>query len=264
MEDQQMLSGGVMSGILSACFWLALLVNLVAISLGESKIELVSKALLMPTLALFLWSSRREAGISDVRFLLFGLILAFVGDILLAAPENQPGMFFLSGMSAFLLMHVLLIKHYLKIRALKGLSSMPNLPIMFLVFAVAVVLIDVITASAPRNLFFPLIVFGMTLATSTGMSAQAFERLSRRDSFLTVSGAGFVMASDALLGLGLGSGKIFTGQPQLVMLTCGAGMFLIVSGTIATLNGRHEKTDQESGLVGVVEEDARTNQAQTS
>jgi uncharacterized membrane protein YhhN len=126
---------------------------------------------------------------------------------------------------------------------------------MFILFAVAVVLIDVITSAAPRPLFFPLIIFGMTLATSTGMSAQAFERLTEPRAAMTVIGAILLMGSDITLGLGLTEKYHFPGLSTLVMLTYGTGMYLIVRGTLETMKRRKKKSGQASDPTGDFEED---------
>lgn len=236
-------------------FGLLLLIDIVAISLEERPVEFVAKALLMPCLALYLWSSVSRRGLRWTRFLFIGILLAFIGDVMLAIAADDTGVFFLLGMGAFLVMHALLIKHYLRIRDLNNLNTLPNLPVMFLIFAVAVVLIDVITSTTARSLFFPLILFGMTLAASTGMSAQAFDKLGEKRALLTVIGALLVMASDVVLGIGLNPANRFAGQSQIVMLTYGIGMLLIVQGTLETIRRRKIKSGQAGNPTGDFEED---------
>ena len=236
-------------------FGLLLLTDVVAISLQERAIEFVAKAFLMPCLALYLWSSVGNRGLGGARFLFIGILFAFIGDVMLAIDSGDTGVFFLLGMAAFLVMHALLIKHYLRIRDLNNLNTLPNLPVMFLIFAVAVVLIDAITSTTPQSLFFPLILFGMTLAASTGMSAQAFDKLGERRALLTVIGALLVMASDVVLGIGLNPENRFTGQSQIVMLTYGLGMLLIVQGTLETIRRVKRKSGQAEQPTGDFEED---------
>lgn len=236
-------------------FALSLLTNLLSIWFEIRPAEFVSKILLMPTLAGYLWTSVSPRGLRWARFLGMGLGFALIGDILLFISNSGTAPAFLLGMGAFLLMHGCFIKHYLRIRDLNGLTTLPNLPVMFLLFAVAVVLIDIITTAAPRSLFLPLIVFGMTLATSTGMSAQAFGKLSEARAYYTVCGAILVMASDALLGFGLSEKYSFSGQSLLVMVTYGGGMFLIVRGTIETMRKRKRKPGQVADPTGDFEED---------
>ncbi len=236
-------------------FWLLLLLNVVALSIQTQWLAFGSKALLMPSLALYLWSSVSRRGLRWARFLLIGLSFAFVGDILLSISSEGTGLPFLLGMTAFLTMHGLLIRHYLRIRDLNNLNTLPNLPIMFLLFAVAVVLMDIITSAAPRSLFFPLIVFGITLATSTGMSAQAYDKLLEPRAYYTIVGALLVMASDILIGLELTRKYLFPGQSVLVMSTYGTGMYLIVRGTLETMKRRKKESGQASYPTGDFEED---------
>jgi uncharacterized membrane protein YhhN len=238
-----------------SAFWLILFVNLISVSLEIRWLEFFSKALLIPSLAIFLWSSVSKRGLRWTRFLMAGLALAFVGDMLLFFAGKGSGSLFLMGMVSFLAVHIFFIRHYLRIRDLNGLSTLPNLPVMFILFAVAVVLIDVITSAAPRPLFFPLIIFGMTLATSTGMSAQAFERLTEPRAAMTVIGAILLMGSDITLGLGLTEKYHFPGLSTLVMLTYGTGMYLIVRGTLETMKRRKKKSGQASDPTGDFEED---------
>jgi len=259
------------SQIFFYAFWILLFVNLVSMSTEARELEIASKALLMPSLALYLWSSVSRRGLRWARFLLIGLGLAFIGDVTLSFSDGGTNNFFLIGMASFLAMHIFFIKHYLRMRDLNDLSTLPNLPIMFLIFAVAVVLIDVITSAAPQSLFLPLIAFGMTLAASTGMSAQAFDKLSDPRAYTLVFGALLVMASDIILGLGLTPRYRFYGQSEIVMLTYGAGMFLIVRATLATMRRRKKKSGQVSDPTGNFEEDLgdfeisnSENQAQTS
>lgn len=236
-------------------FGLLLLIDVVAISIQERAIEFSAKALLMPCLALYLWSSVSRPGLRWAGFLFIGILFAFIGDVMLAIAPGDSGLFFLLGMGAFLVMHALLIKHYLRIRDLNNLNTLPNLPVMFLIFAVTVVLIDVITSTTPQSLFFPLILFGMTLAASTGMSAQAFDKLGEKRALLTVIGALLVMASDVVLGIGLNAENRFTGQSQIVMLTYGVGMLLIVQGTLETIRRRKRNSGQAGNPTGEFEED---------
>lgn len=236
-------------------FWIILVVNLISVTLEIRWMEFSSKALLIPSLAMFLWTSVSKRGLRWARFLMIGLLFAFVGDMLLFFASKGSGPLFLMGMVSFLAVHAFFIKHYMRIRDLNDLSTLPNLPVMFILFAAAVVLIDLITSAAPRPLFFPLIIFGMTLTTSTGMSAQAFDKLTEPRAAMTVIGAILLMGSDIMLGFGLTEKYRFTGLATLVMLTYGTGMYLIVRGTLETMKRRKRKSGQASDPTGEFEED---------
>ena len=87
-------------------FWVPVVLNLVAVTIGSRALELVSKPLLMPLLALSVFILAKEHDIRDrrVKLIVLALLFGALGDTLLMAGG---GGWFISGMFAFLIGHIL-------------------------------------------------------------------------------------------------------------------------------------------------------------
>ncbi len=120
-------------------FWVPVVLNLVAVTIGSRALELVSKPLLMPLLALSVFILAKEHDIRDrrVKLIVLALLFGALGDTLLMAGG---GGWFISGMFAFLIGHILYFSVLPSPWKVKGLSG-TILSLLFL----AVLLTGVLT-----------------------------------------------------------------------------------------------------------------------
>lgn len=163
---------------------------LLAIDVGPREVRLVTKALPMACLLGWLWPARGRYA----RFILAGLALSLLGDVLL---EVSPALF-LPGLGAFLLAHVSYTGAFLCVT--RRLALLRALPFLLLAVGATVALWPGLGGMAP-----PVTAY-VAVISSMGWRAAAMlgtSELPRRAQWLAFLGALLFSASDGLLSIRL-------------------------------------------------------------
>ncbi len=103
-------------------FWIPVVVNLVAVTIGSRVMEMFSKPLLMPLIALAVYVLAKEHDVRGSRFgrIITALLSGAVGDFLLMIGGFGP---FLAGMAAFLIGHLFYLSVLPASWKVKGISG---------------------------------------------------------------------------------------------------------------------------------------------
>ncbi len=103
-------------------FWIPVVVNLVAVTIGSRVMEVFSKPLLMPLIALAVYVLAKEHDVRGCRLgrIITALLFGAVGDILLMIGGFGP---FLAGMAAFLIGHLFYLSVLPAPWKVKGISG---------------------------------------------------------------------------------------------------------------------------------------------
>ncbi len=207
-------------------FFVVGIAELLAVSVGWNEVHMVAKTLIMLSLIGYYLSTIEKRNGHFLRALFF----CWAGDVLLLRQDGEE-IFFMLGLAAFLLGHLLYILSYRELRWKEGgMMATQKLRVSFPIALAGTGLIVVLLPYL-GGLMIPVIVYAVVLM---GMVMAAFFRFGRTapDSFwLVATGAILFMISDSILAIN----KFHTPFPSagpLIMLTYILGQYLIVEGVI--------------------------------
>lgn len=209
-------------------FFLVSIAELLAVSLGWNEVHMVAKSLIMLSLIGYYMGAVSKRNSHFIRAMFF----CWAGDVLLLKQADDE-MFFILGLVAFLIGHLLYILAYRELRwadKANGLLMPQKIRVSFPVALAGTGLIVVLLPTL-GGLMIPVIVYAIVLM---GMVMASFFRYGRTspDSFWLVAGGAILfMASDSILAIN----KFHTPFEQagpLIMLTYILGQFLIAEGAV--------------------------------
>lgn len=201
--------------------------NVLGLLLDQPDITRFTKPMLMPALIFLVY--QHANGHVTMRILLLGVALLFSwgGDIALMQKDE---MYFLLGLGAFMITHVLYIVIYLKSSFQRPeFRLMPLLPILtFLIFLMAYLL-----RAVPTHLIAPIAVYGVVITTMASL-ARLREGLTSNRSFQWVMMGSFLfVVSDSIIAIDkFLSGFQIPYPDVLVMTTYIFGQLMIVLGVL--------------------------------
>jgi uncharacterized membrane protein YhhN len=202
--------------------------HLLASAFGAIPILFFTKPLLVPALALGLLTSVKP-GQQHNRLFLLALLFAWGGDVLLLF-EKSDGLFFIAGLSSFLLAHLLFIVYFLRIKGGNPslLKQQPWWALLVLAYSVGLLLL---LFPVLGNMRIPVLLYAATITTMLLSSLHAFAQLSQRPARLFALGALFFVLSDSLLAIN----KFHTPLPFAgvwIMLTYCAALYCLAKGAV--------------------------------
>jgi uncharacterized membrane protein YhhN len=218
-------------------FWGVLFLDCFLIYSQQQEYRVVTKSLLMPLLLLYyLGNGSRHHHLPSKLLTIVALLLAWAGDIFLLLQGEA---YFIIGLLLFLVMHLIYIIYFWRIRALfpikDGLYFF--LPVILVAGFDIVVMMKIVPQAGELGV--PLIAYMLVISF---MFVMAFNILSNKKakSLATnffIPGAAMFLISDATLGL-----NMFVWEDNLigiaVMLTYGYAQYLMVHGFIKHIKGR--------------------------
>lgn len=212
-------------------FFLVSIAELLAVSLGWMEVHYVAKSLIMLSLIGYYLGAVEKRNGHMVRALFF----CWAGDVLLL-KQGDAEIFFILGLVAFLLGHLLYILAYRELRwaDASGLLPTQKLRVSFPVALAGTGLIVVLLPTL-GGLMVPVIVYAVVLMAMVMASFFRYGRTFSDSFWLVATGALLFMVSDSILAIN----KFHTPFPSagpLIMLTYILGQYLIVEGVV-----RHKK-----------------------
>ncbi|MFD6683816.1 lysoplasmalogenase [Micromonospora parva] len=211
------------SRTLLIAFLVATAANLLANATGGGTALLLTKPLLMPLLAAYLWRASAERGARPDRLLLAALAFATGGDIALMIDGTG---WFLAGMACFLGTHLCYLAAFTRHGAATALRRPPlvAVPVVYALLTV-VALAWMWAGLTDAGLAVPVAGYAIALAA---MAATATTRGWR-----VGLGAALFLGSDLLIAAGVAEVAQPPGAPVLIMASYAAGQALIVTGSVA-------------------------------
>lgn len=207
-----------------SAFFAALAVNIYAGEAGSKTLLFVSKPLLMPLLAgYFLSAKENPAKLS--RWIFAALFFSWAGDVLLMFQEKDP-LFFMLGLSAFLLAHIFYIIAFQTISNNERTRFRPLLLAIVTVYYASLIYILYPTLADMRV---PVMVYGVVISTMFMLAMHALFIKNAAAGKLMMAGALFFVVSDSVLAMNKFY-QPFKGAGIIIMLTYGLAQFLIVKG----------------------------------
>lgn len=206
-------------------YFLLLLADLVAVFTGYEMYRYATKPLLMPLLIGYVLTSPVPLTIFIKKGILPALLFSWVGDGLLML-EARNGLFFISGLVAFLWAHIFYILAFTQILRQKKLR--PNrrylLPVSLYYIALMILLYPHL-----GSMKYPVMLYGWIISLMLLRTLQLSGLRNKKTALTIITGAALFIVSDSLLALN----KFYQPYPYAgigVMLTYGIAQFLITWG----------------------------------
>ncbi len=206
-------------------FWIIALVNVIAFAAHLPLLNFIAKPLLMPVL--ILWVTFNYNNLPRQRLLLTALFFSWIGDMLLLF-EMRADIFFILGLSCFLIAHIFYTVYFLKIPTtnISLLKKQPWLIVVVIGYAIGLVWI---LLPHLGDLKIPVIVYATAISCMLLSCLHIFLKVNKPANNFYLLGAVVFVISDSLLALDkfylpFASAGIF------IMLSYCAAQFFIVTG----------------------------------
>lgn len=206
--------------------------DLVASVLSNHQLELICKPLILLSLIGYYMAAVETRSTIFIRALFF----SWVGDVLLLF-SSRAEIFFITGLIAFLISHILFIQAYRQHRnsnvdkELLGTQKVRYaLPIVLASTGLIVILFN---SLGPLQI--PVMAYALVLCVMVLTALFRYGRTNSQSFWMAFTGAGLFMISDSLLAINKFLSPI-AGAGFMIMLTYIAAQYLIVNGLI-----RHHK-----------------------
>jgi len=213
-------------------FWVflfiaALAAEITGVQLENETMQLIAKPLLMPPLAMFFLFNTNNDRTALRPWILFALFFSWAGDILLLFQEKQ-SLFFILGLSAFLLAHVFYIVYFHKVRLREGIKPNP----WFLVLVV-IYYATLMTILSPYlgGMKLPVRIYGIVISFMFMLAMHMLYMRGQLSGYWMLAGAFYFVASDSILAVN----KFYASFPAagfVIMITYGLAQLLIVEGAV--------------------------------
>jgi len=208
-------------------FFLALAVDLVAIYLNNEMIRYFSKPLIMIFLIGYFASQLSNLESPLKKWVISALIFSCLGDILLLFEPGDPR-FFLFGLSAFLMAHIIYIFFFHQVRIIENIRGKT-----WLLLPVAVYYAFIITWLSPflGDMKIPVRIYAVVISFMFMLALHMLFISNKKAGWSMAGGAFLFVLSDSILAINKFYGS-FEFAGIAIMLTYGFAQFLIVKGAI--------------------------------
>lgn len=218
--------------LLPLLYFSALALNIVGVETERLLTAQLTKPLLMPLLMVWLAFASAGRRTREVHLMMAALLCSWAGDILLLFQEKD-SLFFILGLSAFLVAHVFYIVLFHRIRVREGLRPQP-----FWLLAVVLYYAVLMSWLSPYlgPMQWPVRIYGIVISTMLLLALHLAQLKIRAVAALLLSGAALFVISDSVLAVN----KFVLPLPLpglLIMLTYGTAQYLLTLGLIKYLRG---------------------------
>ena len=183
---------------LSLFFFAVVIADLMIMNWGEPMLRFLSKPMLMPVLIFTYYASVKPLNFYS-RCVCLALFFSWVGDILLMFESSSP-VFFIGGLTSFLMAHITYIYYFLNTRSVRQ-SYFRSRPLLLLPVAVIVIeLLNVLwTSLGPFKL--PVIIYGIVIGSMFAAALWQYKKLNNMVSLWFIAGAFSFILSDSILAI---------------------------------------------------------------
>ena len=217
-------------------FAAALLADIAGIQMELDWLQWAGKPLILPFLFLYFYSGVRTVSSPLIKWMYLALFFSWCGDVLLMFQAKEE-LFFILGLSAFLMAHIfyILFFHFIRQKEKIPFNS---------IFLLVVILYYVVLMSwlspylGPLTL--PVRVYGIVISLMGMMAMHMTGLPQKKAGWSMLTGAVLFVLSDSVLAINKFY-QSFEAAGILIMLTYGAAQFYIVKGAIEYLSSRDIK-----------------------
>lgn len=208
-------------------FALALIADLVGIQLQNKELQFFSKPLIIPALIGYFNSQIQINSKGISRWVLIALLFSFAGDMLLMFDEKD-SIFFLLGLSSFLMAHIFYILFFHQVRVKEKVKNNHWLLVAVVVYYAA--LISLLSAHL-GDMKIPVLVYGIVISFMFMLAMHMLFIKNRSSGQWMMYGALLFVISDSVLAINKFY-QSFEGAGILIMLTYGLAQLFIVLGAV--------------------------------
>ena len=222
-------------------FWLILFLVVFAANLADrqfnnGQLEYYFKPLLILVLAVYFISQTNIIVTSLKRWILFALFFSWAGDILLMF-EPKDKMFFLLGLSSFLLAHIFYIVFFHFIRVGERIKGNPWLLVVVVIYYA--LLINLLSPYL-ADMKIPVLVYGIVISFMFMLAMHMLFIQNKTAGKWMMFGALLFVVSDSVLAINKFY-QSFEEAAMIIMLTYGLAQLFIVQGAVKYIRGANKK-----------------------
>lgn len=226
---------------ITAVYVIVVVVNLSTVATDRLDVAFLSKALLMPLLAAWMFFFLKHFAqpiTKPVKLLFIGLLFAWLGDLTLTGEGDA---WFAIGLVCFLVMQLLYI---LAFRAIEGPGLLRAWPLAWIPFAVLWLAMNAILFGHTGAMTIPVLIYSAALVLMAAQALDLVIRVDRRYGWITFLGAMLFVASDAALALSaFGVLEPSRGIAIFIMASYSLAQAMIVVGVTYALTYRAVNTN---------------------
>jgi uncharacterized membrane protein YhhN len=208
-------------------FLIAFIANLVSIQLQNETLQLISKPLIILTLVIYFLSATRSFNNKLEKWVVAALLFSWLGDVLLMFQEKN-AVFFLLGLSAFLIAHIFYIVFFHNIKTKEKISSR-----WWLLLPVAIYYAVLIAVLYPHlaDMKIPVPVYGIVISFMLLLALHMLFIKNENAGLGMMLGALLFIASDSVLAFNKFY-RSFESAGLIIMITYGLAQLFIVKGAV--------------------------------
>lgn len=182
--------------IFSILFAFIVLAELIVVSSdGVLKLECITKPAIVISLLIFFWIEANEISRSIKILTLFALTCSLLGDVLLMFVDQSPN-YFMFGLLAFLIAHILYILVFLKHRN----PSKKSMTTWIILWLYAIIIFSILRDNL-GEMFIPVLIYILVILMMGATSFLRDGRVSKISYNFVCIGAIFFLISDSVLAM---------------------------------------------------------------
>lgn len=207
--------------------------------MNNSWMEYISKPLIIISLVSYFMYQTTAIAVQLKKWILVALFFSWTGDVLLMF-QQQDSLFFLLGLSAFLIAHIFYIVFFHQVRIKEKISHHA-----WLLVPVVVYYATLITILSPylAEMKLPVRIYGIVISIMLMLALHMLYIRNKKAGQLMMTGALLFIVSDSVLAVNKFY-RSFEAAGAAIMLTYGLAQLFIVEGAIQYIR----KKDQEKSL----------------
>jgi uncharacterized membrane protein YhhN len=213
-----------------------LLVHLCAIALEIRLLEYATKPLLLISIGWYFVIQTRDFPSPFRKWILAALFFSWLGDVLLMFQARKP-VFFLLGLSAFLIAHLFYIVFFHQLRVREQVRARPVILVIVAAYYAGLI---ILLSPYLGELRLPVRVYGLVISCMLMLAAHAWFARERTAGRLMTIGALFFVISDSTLAINKFYHP-FAAAGIVIMLTYGLAQILIVEGACRYLRSTDKR-----------------------
>lgn len=216
-------------------FAIVLIADLVGIQIQDDTLQFIFKPMIIPVVIGYFDSHVNNISKGPNKWIVFALIFSWIGDALLMFQDKN-SVFFLAGLSAFLLAHIFYIVYFHQVRVKEIVKSNPWLLLVVVVYYAAL-----ISFLSPYlgDMKLPVRIYGIVISFMFMLAMHMLFIKNKTAGQWMMIGAFLFVISDSILAINkFYQSYEFAGL--LIMLTYGLAQFFIAHGAIKYIRGQNE------------------------
>lgn len=223
--------------ILLVLFFISLIVNIAAVQLGNETLQYFSKPVIISSLLIYFLLQTKDTANGLVKWVALALVFSLMGDVLLMFVPKKD-IFFLLGLSAFLIAHIFYIIFFHLVRIREKVKSNIWLLLIVVVYYAALI---ILLSPHLYEMMLPVRIYGIVISFMLMLAMHMLFIKNKTAGKWMMLGALLFVISDSVLAIDKFY-KPFEQAGVIIMLTYGLAQLFIVKGAIGYIKN-HGLTD---------------------